>query len=31
MPIEIVEGDIADQPDLDAVVNAANEAGLGCF
>lgn len=24
MPIEIVEGDIADQPDLDAVVNAAN-------
>lgn len=24
MPIEIVEGDIARQPDLDAVVNAAN-------
>jgi O-acetyl-ADP-ribose deacetylase (regulator of RNase III) len=24
MSIEIVEGDIADQPDLDAVVNAAN-------
>lgn len=24
MPIEIVEGDIAKQPDLDAVVNAAN-------
>src|SRR5699024_9678184 len=24
MPIEIVEGDIAAQPDLDAVVNAAN-------
>lgn len=24
MPIEIVQGDIADQPDLDAVVNAAN-------
>jgi O-acetyl-ADP-ribose deacetylase (regulator of RNase III) len=24
MPIEIVKGDIADQPDLDAVVNAAN-------
>ena len=24
MPIEIVEGDIVDQPDLDAVVNAAN-------
>lgn len=24
MPIEIVEGDIAHQPDLDAVVNAAN-------
>ncbi|MDZ7788981.1 MAG: macro domain-containing protein [Xanthomonadales bacterium] len=24
MPIELVEGDIASQPDLDAVVNAAN-------
>ncbi len=24
MPIELVTGDIADQPDLDAVVNAAN-------
>jgi O-acetyl-ADP-ribose deacetylase (regulator of RNase III) len=24
MPIEIVEGDIANQPDLDAVINAAN-------
>ncbi|HMB40140.1 MAG TPA: macro domain-containing protein [Wenzhouxiangellaceae bacterium] len=30
MPIEIVEGDIADQPDLDAVVNAANaQLGMG--
>ena len=24
MPIEVVKGDIADQPDLDAVINAAN-------
>src|SRR6056297_214070 len=30
MPIEIIEGDIVDQPDLDAVVNAANaQLGMG--